>query len=353
MISEQSNPVGQEESSSHAAATTAVNMDQNTAEFRFNEAPGFGARLRAIREARGLDLETCGHALRLPVKVLRQLESNAFEDIDYQVYLSGYIRKYARYLEVDEAEIETALARLRPAQPPLVATGGVSHSRYLLDRYATAATYVVLTLVIAVPTVWLGMRGTLTRDMSHLAPLDATPVAQQDARTSAVPAPPAGSTAKVPIMAASNPAQNLAQVAAPVPAPASSATRAADQQPLLASMVPVPNLDTDANVAPSPANSPPATSIGSGSHTLTINVPNGSWVEVVGKDGSRLEYGLLSAGTVKTYRSDQPLDVRIGNATGAEVSLDGQPVTLDSYRHSNVAHFRVDIQDGKAAPAGA
>jgi cytoskeleton protein RodZ len=211
---------------------------------------------------------------------------------------------------------------------------------------------VVLTLVIAVPTVWLGMRGTLTRDMSHLAPLDATPVAQQDARAPTVPAS-AGSTAKAPLVAVGNPAQNLAQAAAPMVAPASSAPRAADQQPLLASMVPVPTLDTDANVAPSPANNPPAASIGSGSHTLTLNLPNGSWVEVVGKDGSRLEYGLLPAGTVKTYRSDQPLDVRIGNATGAEVNLDGQPVTLDPYRHSNVAHFRVDIQDGKAAPAGA
>ncbi|HTV84048.1 MAG TPA: RodZ domain-containing protein [Dyella sp.] len=326
-------------------------MDPNTAEFRFNEAPGFGSRLRAVRESRGLDLETCGHALRLPVKVLRQLESNEFEAIDYQVYLSGYIRKYARFLEVDDAQIDAALARLRPAQPPLIATGGVSHSRYLLDRYATAATYVVLTLVIAVPTVWLGMRGTLTRDMSHLAPLDATPVAQQDARAPAAPAP-AGSTAKAPLMPVASPTQNLAQAAARVPATASSAPRPADQQPLLASMVPVPNLDTDANAAPAPANAP-AASVGSGSHTLTLNLPNGSWVEVTGKDGSRLEYGLLPAGTVKTYRSDQPLDVRIGNATGAEVNLDGQPVTLDPYRHSNVAHFRVDIQDGKAAPAGA
>ncbi|WP_233510813.1 helix-turn-helix domain-containing protein [Dyella psychrodurans] len=323
-------------------------MDQNTAEFRFNEAPGFGSRLRAAREARGLDVETCGHALRLPVKVLRQLEGDELQSIDYQVYLSGYIRKYARYLEIDESEIETAVARLKPAQPPLVATGGVSHSRYLLDRYATAATYVVLTLVIAVPTVWLGMRGTLTHDMSHLAPLDATPVAQQDARPPAVPAS-SSSTAKAPV----NVAENVAQAAAPVPAPASSAQRSADQQPLLASMVPVPNLDADANVAPSPGNHPPAASVGDGGHTLTLALSNSSWVEVTGKDGSRLEYGLLPAGTVKTYRSDQPLEVRIGNATGAEVNLDGQPMTLDPYRHSNVAHFRVDIQDGKAAPAGA
>jgi cytoskeleton protein RodZ len=351
MISEQSNPVGQEETTSSAPATTAVNMDQSTAEFRFNEAPGFGSRLRAAREAKGLDLETCGHALRLPLRVLKQLENSEFNNIDYQVYLGGYIRKYGRYLEIDDSEIEDAVARLKPAQPPLVATGGISHSRYLLDRYATAATYVVLTMVIAVPTVWLGMRGTLTHDMSHLAPLDAAPVAQQDAPPPAAPA--ASSSAAGKVASSATLAQQTTSVA-PVtaPAPTSPAAARSSEQPLLASMVPVPNLDSDANATTPETNANPAT-VGSGSHSLTLNLPNSSWVEVIGKDGSRLEYGLLPAGTVKTYRSDQPFEVRIGNATGAQVNLDGQPMTLDPYRHSNVAHFRVDIQDGKAAPAGA
>jgi cytoskeleton protein RodZ len=342
MISEQSNPAAHEEASSEAPATTAANMEQNAAEFRFNDAPGFGSRLRAAREARGLDLETCGHALHLPVRVLRQLEGNDFDGIDYQVYLGGYLRKYGSYLGVEESEIEAAIAKSRPAQPKLVATGGVSHSRYLLDQYAKAATYVVLTLVIAVPTVWLGMRGTLSRDMSRLAPLDAAPVAQQDA-----PPPAASSSvAKAPV---------LAQTTTPVSAPAAaaSAPHAAATQPLLASMVPVPNLDSDVAITPPPANTAPAAPVGAGAHSLTLELPNASWVEVLGKDGTRLEYGLLPAGTSKTFRSDQPLEVRLGNATGAQVSIDGQPMTLDPYRHSNIAHFRVEIQDGKATPAGA
>ena len=347
MISEQSNPAAQGENSSETPATAAANMEQSAAEFRFNDAPGFGSRLRVAREARGLDLEACGHALHLPVRVLRQLESNDLGNIDYQVYLGGYLRKYGRYLDIDESEIEAVVAKFKPAQPKLVATGGVSHSRYLLDQYAKAATYVVLTLVIAVPTVWLGMRGTLTRDMSRLAPLDATPVAQQDA-----PAPAASSNAAKAISSASA----IAQATTPdtAPAAATSAPHAAATQPLLASMVPVPNLDTDVAITPPAASNAPAVSAaGSGVHSLTLDLSNSSWVEVIGKDGTRLEYGLLPAGTNKTYHSDQPLEVRLGNATGAQVSVDGQPVTLDPYRRSNIAHFRVDIQGGKATPAGA
>jgi cytoskeleton protein RodZ len=297
-----------------------------------NESASFGNRLRAAREARGLDLDACAHVLKLPARVLRQLESDQREGIDYAVYLASYITKYARHLGVDEDAIQAELANLKRAEPTLVATGGMSHSRYLLERYATAATYVVLTAVIVVPMVWLGVRGTLDRDLSHLAPLDATPVAQQDApahvagHTTTALTPPAGKAAAAP----------------------------ADEQPLMASMAPFPGLESGSLTAAKPdaATAAPAPAIAApGEHSVSLTLAQASWVEVVAADGSRLEYGLLPAGASKTWNSTQPLDVRIGNASGAQVSIDGQSLALDAYRRANVAHFRV--QDGKPAPSGA
>jgi cytoskeleton protein RodZ len=293
----------------------------------------FGRRLRAAREARRLDVEACAHALKLPLRILRKLELGEHGDIDSRVYLASYIGKYGQYLGIDEESIQAELARVSHAdvEPQLVATGGISHSRFLLDRYATAATYVVLTLVIAVPTIWFGVRSTLDRDLSHLTPLDASPVAQQDAQ-SAVP----GKT-------------GAAAAPSPVAAKAPAAQPVQDQQPLMASMAPFPSLGDDASQAPKVTA--PAASTDAAGHSLTLSLNAASWVEVVGQDGTRLEYGLLAAGTSKTWHSDQPLDVRIGNADGAQVSIDGQSVALDALRHANVAHFRMQIADGKAAAA--
>lgn len=291
----------------------------------------FGSRLRAAREARGLDLETCAHALKLPLRILRKLEQGEHDGIDSRVYLASYIGKYGRHLGIDDATIQAELARIRQVEPPLVATGGISHSRFLLDRYATAATYVVLTLVIAVPTIWFGVRSTLDRDLSHLTPLDASPVAQQDAQAAAPGRPDAqSSTATAATAPAAQPAQ--------------------DQQPLLASMAPFPNLGDDALQPPKVA-APAVAADAAGGHSLSLSLSAASWVEVVGQDGTRLEYGLLPAGTSKTWHSEQPLDVRIGNVVGAQVSIDGQAVALDGFRHANVAHFRMQIADGKAAAA--
>jgi cytoskeleton protein RodZ len=317
---------------------TEVNADE-AGRVLFNHVadPGFGSRLRAAREARGYTVEACGQALRLPTRLIRQLEAGEYGGIDYQVYLAGYLTKYGRYVGVDEEAIQAELARMTPRQPDLVVTGGVSHSRYLLERYVTAATYVVLTAVIVVPMVWLGVRGTLDRDMARLAPLDAAPVAQQDA-----PAPAVASSSGLVADAAEN-----------KPAPAAE-PRAEEQQPLLASMAMFPPLDHSVSKSPLATAAAPAPAAeaanGVGAHGLTLSLPSASWVEVTAADGSRLEYGILPAGTQKSYRSDKTLDVRIGNAAGAQATIDGQPVEIDTFRRANVARFRVDIHDGKAAP---
>jgi cytoskeleton protein RodZ len=131
-------------------------------------------------------------------------------------------------------------------------------------------------------------------------------------------------------------------------------THVEDQQPLLASMAMFPPLDHSASKSPlatAAAPSPAAEAAnGVGAHGLTLSLPSASWVEVTASDGSRLEYGILPAGTQKSYRSDKTLDVRIGNAAGAQATVDGQPVEIDTFRRANVARFRVDIHDGKAAP---
>ncbi len=296
----------------------------------------FGSRLHAAREARGLDIETCAHTLKLPARVLRQLERDEYDGIDSKIYLGSYIAKYGQYIGINEGSIQVEVDRIKQVDHTLVATGGISHSRFLLDRYATAATYAILTAVIVVPMIWLGVRGTLDRDLSHLAPLDAAPVAQQDAPASTA------SSRLVSVSRTSAPAASTA--------PALQVKAPEQEQPLLASMAPFPNLD-NGTLPPPPAVVVAAVDSGTGGHSLNLSLNSASWVEVIDRDGKRLEYGLLPAGSSKTYHSDQPLDVRIGNSSGAQVSIDGNPIGLDDFRHSNVAHFRVQMQDGKAAAA--
>ncbi len=306
-----------------------------------------GQRLAAARAARGWTIEHCAEALHLPRSVLRKLEADEHLGIDYAIYLRSYISNYGRLLGLSDEAIHAGLPEVRTSQPQLVSTGGISRSRHLLERYARAATYVMFTAVIVVPVVWLGVSGALDHNISHLDPLDAAPVASSAVAT----AESAGASESLASAGASKPQPlNAPSVVAAVPGAAPAAS--APAQPLMASMM--PGLDDRASAAAPAAAAAPADAavVGNGSHSLGLGLAQASWVEVTSADGKRLEYGLLPADSHKTFRSDQSLVVRIGNASGATVTLDGASVALDAYRHANVARFRVSVQGSTASAAG-
>lgn len=286
-----------------------------------------GRRLRAAREEKRLDIESCGHSLHLPVRVLRKLEEGDYSGIDSCVYLRNYLTSYGTCVGLPEQDVREAVEQLAPAdkQPGLVSTGGVSHSHYLLQRYTTAATYAVLTAVIVVPLVWLGLKGGLDRELARMQPLDSAPVTQQQ-RTA-----DAGTGSNGSSLAARHPQASPSR---------------SKEQPLMASMAPFSALDSVDDL-PDPVT-PPAVSV-AGTHTLELALSQPSWVEITTADGDRLEYSLLPAGTHKTFHSSQPLQISIGNTSGATVRLDGKPVDLDDYRHANVAHFDIAMHGGKAS----
>ncbi|MGA8278528.1 MAG: RodZ domain-containing protein [Rhodanobacteraceae bacterium] len=278
-----------------------------------------GERLRVARERKGLALEEAAALLKLPARLLARLESDDYSKLDHGVYLRGYLTSYARLVDVPvEIAADQAECEIEPV--PLVATGTISRSRFLFDRYSVSATYLILTALIVAPAVWLATHGGLEQNLARTAPLDsqtnggAAFDTSRDHTTDSAAATDS-SPAAVPLID-------------PVPR---------GQEPVIASMAPFPA------PFPAPQNkvqvSPPAPAAASGSHVLSVKLSQASWVEVVATDGDKLEYSLLPAGSERSYRSDQALSIRIGNTAGAEISADGKAVDLDPFRHANVAQL--------------
>ena len=62
---------------------------------------GPGEILKYERNRLGQSVETISHYLHLSVDVVRALEDDRHEDLPEPTYVRGYIRSYARYLELD------------------------------------------------------------------------------------------------------------------------------------------------------------------------------------------------------------------------------------------------------------
>lgn len=298
-----------------------------------------GHRLRAAREGMNLSRAEAATKLRLPLRVLARLEDDDYQGMDEGVYLRGYLSSYARLVGVPVVVAESAAAA-HARVVPLVATGTVSRSRYLFDRYSVSATYLILTGLIVVPAVWLATHGGLEQNLARTTSLDSpttisvppiTQTATSDTNETQQSAPTDEQTSP----AASDSTATIAAVEPPKQ----------EQMPVVASMTPFSTQSPAAVPAPEQATTAKA-----GAHTLTLKLKADSWVEIVDASGAKLEYGILQAGTERNYSSDGVLSVRLGNAEGAEVGVDGKAIDLAPFRRANVARLRVFGPDGVEAP---
>jgi cytoskeleton protein RodZ len=282
-----------------------------------------GQRLRAAREARGLSCEAASHALRLPVTVVKSLEAEQFERIGHGVFLRGYLGKYLQLLDLPLV-LADRVVQDHAEPPPLTTSGTISHPRYLFERYSGSALYLILTGVIVVPAVLLAVRAGFDQNLARITSLDTPP---------AVIAVPVTEHANTASFMSTGTTQSP-----PGPAPVAAPARA-EEPPLVASMTPFPAA-TESRAA---VISAPVVEL---ANRLHLSLAHASWVEIVDTDGRKLEYGLLPAGSERDYASNQAMDIRIGNADAATLSVNGRPQDLASFRHANVAHLK--IADGAA-----
>jgi len=72
-----------------------------------------GETLRGAREAKGMTLEEVYQFTKISVDVLRALEEDDLDSFQSDIYLKGFIRSYAKHLQIDAQDILRTLDRLR------------------------------------------------------------------------------------------------------------------------------------------------------------------------------------------------------------------------------------------------
>lgn len=117
----------------------------------------FGARLRSSREALGLERKDAAIQLRLNEKVIIMMEKDRYP-IDLPVtFIRGYLRSYAKLLQIPEYEVIKALEPIKPkpatsnSTPPTNKTYvPVTSSHYFMQLF----TYLIIFTMIGLVGIW-------------------------------------------------------------------------------------------------------------------------------------------------------------------------------------------------------
>lgn len=72
---------------------------------------GLGEKLKETRESMGLSLRDVEEATKIRTKYIRALENEAFEEIPGKTYAKGFIKNYAKFLNVDPTEMLEAFEK--------------------------------------------------------------------------------------------------------------------------------------------------------------------------------------------------------------------------------------------------
>ena len=294
-----------------------------------------GLRLRHAREALGLSVSEAAEKLRLKSVIVEALEKEDFDTLGAAVYVRGYFNSYAKLVGLPTVLVESVFARRATPLPQLRTTARVSHSRYLFDRYAKRAVYVVLTASIVGPSIYLATQGQLPRQGALLRPLD-TPT------TEVTSAP--GVRSAFPLN--SGVAGSASNTFGP---PEQLATRSAGETPVMAGLGPFLASQFKPEVEDAPVV--PAVASQQAGRGLSLHLRGDSWVEVLDADGKRNAHGILRSGTTRDFAPGTAARVSLGNAEAVEVRVNGAPTDIAAYRRANVARFTVS-SDGSLAPAG-
>ncbi|RMG37440.1 MAG: helix-turn-helix domain-containing protein, partial [Gammaproteobacteria bacterium] len=119
--------------------------------------PGLGDRLRAARMACNLDLAKLAARIHLTADVVDAIERDDYAEMPARVFVRGYVRNYARAVNLPAESVLAQFDRLWPdeqqgvkrQEPPSLASD-VSARR----RWPRLVTWLVVLAAIGLPLVW-------------------------------------------------------------------------------------------------------------------------------------------------------------------------------------------------------
>jgi cytoskeleton protein RodZ len=325
-----------------------------------------GALFKEERERRGLSQNDVIEKIKIGRSILVAIEEGEEGGLPHPVYAKGFIKNYAKLLDLDPEEVGDAFARalgeipesrITPQhelnEPVSSARGAASGGKVL--RYFLGA---VVFLAVAVGVLWsfslppfdavrLGMVSPASESAGpgETGPLKQEAAVPVSSDSSAKPAPnipaaglpgrpaPAGD---LPVAATAPPAPPLPAPQEPVPAaqPALSPPLAPAQtvQPgQAASAAPVTDKaalnSPDAEEPADPSLVPDVVHGEDGAHTVTIVAAEECWIDVA-SDGGLPKGVMLTRGKRFVGRFNETLLVRLGNAAGVKIQYDDKDYPL-------------------------
>ncbi len=271
-----------------------------------------GGLLRKARQAQGLHIGALAASIKVTQRKLELLESDQFDQLPDATFTRALAQTVCRTLKVDAAPVLALLPpalshRLEQVSEGLNTPFADRPGRLVPREWASVAT----------PALWLAALLVLGTVVVYFLPVgwSVVPRAADGKATATVPSA-TPTTQAAPGPAASLPLAAVESAAAP---PAVASEPGALVPP--AATGPMP----DAAAA----------------RMVEVRTTAASWIEITDASGQAVLSRLLQPGETVPLDGALPMKVRIGNASGTQLSFRGQPLALAPFTRDNIARLEL------------
>lgn len=284
-----------------------------------------GAILAEARIAAGISEEQIASRLKMSVRQIRSLEADDYEALHGMATARGFVRAYARVLQMDPEPLVATFAEKKKSPIPAGAPQGKPAEPFVKNRepfrkkrgnsgkIAILLIIVVGVLVVASNMNFFSFMNKFRKESAEKVTPAVAPV------TPAVPATETKEVVTPPADQATPEAKPADQAAANMPGQTDQANTPAQ--------TPAPqNVPVTAAPATAEKGSP-----------LVINFREKSWLQIQRKDGSVIAEYMGKPGEKRQLEVTEPVTVIVGFAPGVSMEFKGAPVDLVSNTTNSVA----------------
>jgi cytoskeleton protein RodZ len=316
---------------------------------------GCGNVLKAAREMQGLSIHDVSSQLRLGPKQILAIEQDDFDKLPQPSIVRGFIRNYAKLLNIDVTPVIAAYQRIVPSTAPLPLSVRSNASPSVIDKPARAIRpqriltfFIFLILAAILAYFYINhikpqalKNASLALDVDEISETTGQEINVPPAVTDPATLPASGADATATSNQAATaplaPAPEIAAASTPEAAPAPVAEPAAVTSAM-------PDSTIVSTPTPSATNAVESTTLKSADPQkamLVFRVTEDSWVRIEDMQGKKILSEVLNAGSEHNVVAEKPVNVIVGHAQGTQLTIDNQPYDLTQATRGRVARIQL------------
>ena len=308
-----------------------------------------GQSLRAAREASGLTQQALADKLFLKVNIIQELEADELDPKTSVTFTKGYIRLYAKNVNLDPAPLLAAFEERNKVTKPHQKLQSFSQrvSKEANDDRWMMVTYVILAIVIALFVIWWYQQSENT-DISMEQSVNITPPSTVDNSRTTSPQSANGDIASSTIEP-----NTLATVSESVDELAEEITESADSALLNAEEAFQDEAETETINDDLQGSAPLSDALSNDSAEqlegesieLVFTFSEDCWVNIVDATGEAIAFGVKAKGRVMPVSGNPPFSVTLGAPQVVSITYAGDAVDLSNIPAGRTARFELPMQE--------